>query len=165
LFRPGQGLRLNKGALCAGSAAQSQRLHGLIASCVAPELGAARGGLLCIARPEGKPLSLLVAPLGSAEAPLQPEPAAVAIIFVTVSGETFTPRAEQFRTLFNLTNAEAAFAVEILQGDGIDAAAERLSISRSTARTHLSRLFEKTGTRRQAELVRVLMQVNLQLRA
>jgi hypothetical protein len=31
------------------------------------------------------------------------------------------------------------------------------SISRATARTHLSRIFDKTGTRRQAELVRVLI--------
>jgi DNA-binding CsgD family transcriptional regulator len=56
-----------------------------------------------------------------------------------------------------MTPAEAGFAIEILSGDGIQAAADRLSISRSTARTHLSRIFDKTGTRRQAELVRVLI--------
>jgi DNA-binding CsgD family transcriptional regulator len=42
-------------------------------------------------------------------------------------------------------------------GDGIQAGADRLSISRAIARTHLSRVFQKTGTGRQAELVRLLM--------
>jgi DNA-binding CsgD family transcriptional regulator len=52
--------------------------------------------------------------------------------------------------------AEAALALEIVKGDGRDAAAARLGISLSTARTHLSRIFEKTGAGRQAELVVLL---------
>jgi DNA-binding CsgD family transcriptional regulator len=35
--------------------------------------------------------------------------------------------------------------------------AERLGISFATARTHLSRIFEKTGVHRQAELVRLVL--------
>jgi DNA-binding CsgD family transcriptional regulator len=58
---------------------------------------------------------------------------------------------------YSLTAAEARFALEILAGDGIQAAADRLGISKATARTHLSRIFAKTGTRRQAELVRMLI--------
>ena len=56
-------------------------------------------------------------------------------------------------------------AREILQGDGIQATAERLGISPATARTHLLEVFQKTGTSRQAELVRVLLQQNLPKRA
>ena len=59
-----------------------------------------------------------------------------------------------------MTPAEAGFAVEILKGDGIQAAADRLAISLATARTHLSRIFDKTGVRRQAELVRLLISVS-----
>lgn len=59
-----------------------------------------------------------------------------------------------------MTPAEAGCAVEILKGDGIQAAADRLSISQATARTHLSRIFDKTGVRRQAELVRLLISVS-----
>jgi len=35
--------------------------------------------------------------------------------------------------------------------------ASRLGISLATARTHLAHVFDKTGTRRQAELVRLLL--------
>ena len=65
----------------------------------------------------------------------------------------------QLRRRFGLTKAEAAFALEIAKGDGIQASADRLGVSLSTARTHLARIFEKTDTRRQAELVRLLMAV------
>jgi DNA-binding CsgD family transcriptional regulator len=53
---------------------------------------------------------------------------------------------------FGLTDAESGVAAEILKGDGRLAAARRLGISDTTAKTHLSNIFEKTGTRRQAEL-------------
>lgn len=47
-----------------------------------------------------------------------------------------------------------------MAGTGIQAAADRLQISRSTGRTHLARIFEKTGTHRQAELVHLMLQRN-----
>jgi DNA-binding CsgD family transcriptional regulator len=59
---------------------------------------------------------------------------------------------------------QAAFAREIARGDGIDAAAARLGVSRATARAHLSAVFAKTKTARQAELVRVLLRCVLDLR-
>lgn len=64
---------------------------------------------------------------------------------------------EHLQQCFGLTPAEAAFAVEIAKGDGKPAAAERRGISFATARTHLSNIFEKTGTHRQAELIRLLL--------
>jgi DNA-binding CsgD family transcriptional regulator len=47
---------------------------------------------------------------------------------------------------------EAAVAIEIAHGDGLQSVAEKLGIGTSTARTHLQHAFEKTGTRRQAQL-------------
>ncbi len=66
-------------------------------------------------------------------------------------------RAADFRQRFGLTGAEAALAVEMLAGDGRAAAAARCGISINTARTHLMRIFEKTGANRQAELVNLLL--------
>lgn len=60
------------------------------------------------------------------------------------------------RQRFGLTRAEAILALEICKGDGREAAARRCGISVSTAHTHLNRIFSKTGTRRQAELVHLL---------
>ena len=67
------------------------------------------------------------------------------------------PSGRQLRDQFGLTTAEATFALEIIQGQGLKACAKRLKISEPTARTHLQRIFEKTGTRRQAELVRLVL--------
>jgi DNA-binding CsgD family transcriptional regulator len=49
-------------------------------------------------------------------------------------------------------------AIEVLNGGGLKAVAARLGIAPTTARTHLTSIFNKTGTRRQAELVRILLQ-------
>ena len=87
-------------------------------------------------------------------------PQPMAVIFVNDPDKNNRPTVVQLREKFGMTPAEAGFAVEILNGDGIQAAADRLSISKATARTHLSRIFDKTGTRRQAELVRVLLSTN-----
>ena len=59
---------------------------------------------------------------------------------------------------FGFTPAEAVFALEIIKGDGRQATADRLGITVGTARSHLSRIFDKTGVRHQAELVRLLLQ-------
>ena len=40
----------------------------------------------------------------------------------------------------------------------ISEVADELEITLNTARTHLKQVFEKTGTKRQAELVRLLLQ-------
>lgn len=46
--------------------------------------------------------------------------------------------------------------MEIARGGGLQAAADELQISLTTARTHLQHVFEKTETQRQAELVRLV---------
>jgi DNA-binding CsgD family transcriptional regulator len=60
------------------------------------------------------------------------------------------------RGKFGLTIAETWLASEILKGYGRKAAARRRGISDATAKAQLSSIFVKTGTHRQAELVRLL---------
>jgi DNA-binding CsgD family transcriptional regulator len=151
-------LRQNKGRLHANSTAETATLHAVIAKCAETRTQPQQSGFVSLRRQLGRsPLSLLVAPL-PVEASwglLASQP--MAVIFVNDPDKNNKPAAVQLREKFGMTPAEAGFAVEILNGDGIQAAADRLSISRATARTHLSRIFDKTGTRRQAELVRVLI--------
>jgi len=64
---------------------------------------------------------------------------------------------ENLRTLFELTPAEARLGRLLIRGLTIDEAAADLGVSRNTLRTHLRSLFFKTGTTRQAELVRALL--------
>ena len=61
-------------------------------------------------------------------------------------------------TIYGLTRGEAALAARLVQGKSIESAADELCISPHTARTHLKRIFMKTDTHRQPELVlRILM--------
>ncbi|UJJ31540.1 helix-turn-helix transcriptional regulator [Halopseudomonas maritima] len=61
------------------------------------------------------------------------------------------------KELFNFTPAETALALELANGLSLEEAAENLGIMRNTARAHLRAIFSKTGVRRQAELVRVML--------
>ncbi len=55
--------------------------------------------------------------------------------------------------LYGLTRGEATLVKHLVQGKSIEDAAAELFISPHTARTHLKRIFMKTDTHRQTELV------------
>ena len=63
---------------------------------------------------------------------------------------------ERIRTRFGLTGAEARLAARLATGEALEQAADTLGISRETARTQLKRIFLKTDTHRQGELVALL---------
>lgn len=58
--------------------------------------------------------------------------------------------------LWNLSLAEANIALQLSRGEALAEAANTLKITRNTARNHLQRIFSKTGTSRQSELVALL---------
>jgi DNA-binding CsgD family transcriptional regulator len=154
LFAAGA-LRLRERVVHAQAAPDTAVLHGMIAAC-ADTSQLDGGGYVAAARAEGRPLSLLViASRVAVEWLPQEQPAA--IIFITDPDRGTVPDAVQLQRQFGLTPAESRFVVEILRGDGIAASAERLGILPGTARTHLHRVLAKTGTRRQADLVRLVL--------
>lgn len=63
------------------------------------------------------------------------------------------------RTIFGLSEGQMSLAHRIVQGDNLIAASEELGISKNTVRTHLSRIYEKTGVNSQTALVRTLLSV------
>jgi DNA-binding CsgD family transcriptional regulator len=63
------------------------------------------------------------------------------------------------QAIYHLTPAEAEVALRVLRGHGLQSVADELRVSLSTVRVHLQRVFEKTGTHRQAELVRRLIEI------
>lgn len=58
---------------------------------------------------------------------------------------------------FNLTPAEARVAARLCAGDALKHIAKENKLSLNTVRTQLRSVFEKTGTNRQADLVRLLI--------
>ncbi|MEZ4394893.1 MAG: PAS domain-containing protein [Polyangiales bacterium] len=80
---------------------------------------------------------------------------------VTVLARDTSPQGrrveELLRTVFSLTPTEARLAFAIAEGSTPAEASELLGMSVLTARTHLKRIFDKTSTTRQAELVRLVL--------
>jgi DNA-binding CsgD family transcriptional regulator len=152
--------------LCDGRlavAGSPDALQKLVASCARRSVGiGGPGGELKVPRdlPQS-PLHVTVAPLRSdtrlPDVPWIGFGSPVAIVTVTDRDRDRRRRQMNLRRRFDLTFTEAALAAEILKGDGRKAAARRCGISDATAKTHLSNIFEKTGTHRQAELVRCLL--------
>lgn len=66
------------------------------------------------------------------------------------------PSVEQLRDYYGLTNAQASVTVALWGGTGIIEAADKLSISVNTARTHLRAIYEKVGVKSHAELMAIL---------
>jgi DNA-binding CsgD family transcriptional regulator len=63
--------------------------------------------------------------------------------------------------LYGLTSAEAKVLTALIEsGGGVAAIASALGLSRSTVKTHLEKLFRKTGMRRQAGLVMLVAGFN-----
>ena len=69
-------------------------------------------------------------------------------------------RLEQAARLFELSPAQMRVSELILEGLDLPQVADRLDISPSTAKTHLSRIFDKTGARSQPALVARLLGVS-----
>lgn len=67
------------------------------------------------------------------------------------------PSIEMLGELYKLTVAEARLAQLIAKGNSLQEAASFLDITENTARTHLKRIFSKTDTGRQAELMAILL--------
>ena len=81
-----------------------------------------------------------------------PEPGA--ILFISDSEAGTTPPIERIRVVYGLTPAEARLTSLLVKGASIATAAEQLEVSQNTAKFHLKAVFEKTGVRRQSQLVR-----------
>lgn len=67
------------------------------------------------------------------------------------------PSLELLRVLFRLTPAEASLLQALAQGRRVEEHAQDRNVSVATVRTQLAHLFRKTGTNRQAELVRLAL--------
>jgi DNA-binding CsgD family transcriptional regulator len=102
-------------------------------------------------------LMVLVFPLRP-QAPWTRHYRPAAMVFVSDPERGTALRNEHLREQFNLTETEASLALHIVAGRGLQAAADRMNIGVSTARTHLAHVFAKTKTHRQAELVRLILQ-------
>lgn len=65
----------------------------------------------------------------------------------------------RLRQSFDLTEAEARLALHVATGSSLKEFADARGVSRNTVRNQLQIVFQKTGVRRQANLVRLLQDI------
>jgi DNA-binding CsgD family transcriptional regulator len=155
------GLSLERDGLHVWDPQEALALRDLLARASVPEPPDPVGAL-GISRPSGlRSLEVLVRPLGDREE-WSPEPG-VATLLVN-DPEAPTEGSEGIlRELFGLTPAEAALCRALMNGHSLAESSGRLGITRETARSRLKAVFAKTGTARQADLVRRLLTTPIRL--
>lgn len=85
--------------------------------------------------------------------------AAAVAIFIREVGQAGVVPAELFVRRYGITPSECRVLLLMVQGHAARDVADALGVSITTIKTHLSRLLQKTGTKRQTELVRLAMTV------
>jgi DNA-binding CsgD family transcriptional regulator len=78
------------------------------------------------------------------------------IIFLCNPARPLNATEHLLRDLYQFTAAEARLVLELVNGRSMEEASERLNITANTARSHLKKIFSKTQTNKQGEIVRLV---------
>lgn len=108
---------------------------------------------LCLPRSGHLPLTLSVAPFMLSGSGGEGKPCA---IIMARDPETVTASAQVLQQLFELTPAEAAVSRALAAGASLEDIAAATGVSVNTVKTHLHRVYGKTCTRRQGELIALI---------
>ncbi len=84
-------------------------------------------------------------------------PAAIAAVCIIDPDRRSSAMADELLRAYGLTQSESHLALQIVAGLSLADAAARMNVSTQTARTYLKQAFWKTGTHRQADLVRCVL--------
>ena len=166
ILRHGDGLSINKTerttlpSISSSSKALTRAIRQALE--VAGGTAAQLQGTVQILRPSGLP------PYFAQVTPLPPssfvawdstDSGARALLQIVDMESRATGQAEQLRSIFSLTAAEAKVAVLVGCGYSVPETARILALSPNTVKTHTARLLSKTGVRSQAAFARLMASV------
>lgn len=150
------GLRIKAQRLQADDAGGNRALAAAIAQATGAE--GRRGEWLAVRRKRhAQPLVVSILPARAEQAPQRAGDGPLALVILQDMARRPLPRGAALRKMYGLTPAEARLAEALLDNQTVESYALSAQVSRNTVRSHLASLFAKTGTRRQAELLRMLM--------
>jgi DNA-binding CsgD family transcriptional regulator/PAS domain-containing protein len=155
----GDGIRVSADGIVALRKQDHDRLQSLIARVFAAVTspGACPGGVMRVLRPSGKrPYAIVVAPVSRRYPALSMLRPAVCIMITDPDTQRPLP-SQRVQAAFGLTAAEARLASLLASGAELRSAAAELKITYGTARARLAEIFQKTETRRQGELIKLLL--------
>ncbi len=155
-------IRIAQGRLQLASAQASNALADAIARCAErlDQLGQ-RGISIPARMKDGRPFVAHVLPIRGEETRRRLEQRAIAAVFIARSETAPQMPAAALALLYDVTPAETRVFELMVEGLALKEIAEKLGVSITTVRTHVGRLFQKTGTSRQAELVALMSRLTL----
>ncbi|MGB9061408.1 MAG: helix-turn-helix transcriptional regulator [Pseudolabrys sp.] len=158
LMDTGDLLRVLHGRLTASDAQVDQTLqNAIIAAATAEEETGGKGGAVSLRGHGGERYVAHVLPLSAS---VRHNPGvgsrAVAALFVRKAELETAPPSEVIGKTYKLTPTELRVLLAIVNVGGVRQVAGNLGVADTTVKTHLGRLFEKTGVSRQADLVKLV---------
>ncbi|WP_198370442.1 helix-turn-helix transcriptional regulator [Roseomonas rosulenta] len=152
--------RLLDGRLTARAPGATAALRGAIGRATEADGAIGRQGIgVPLGDPLDSPALAHVLPLARGEVRRGLVSEAAAAVFVTDAARRTVPDLAAVAAQFALTPAETRLLALLAGGAALADAAAALGIAGTTAKTHLARIFSKTGTTRQAELVALALQL------
>jgi DNA-binding CsgD family transcriptional regulator/PAS domain-containing protein len=165
MFAAGSPVLSERGELRANLPGTTTALKAAIAKCADYEAGIGAAGIGVPAPQADGELALIhVLPLASGDFRAHIAPRASAALFITSAVDGVGVRAAPLAELFNLSPAETRTLECLIAGDTPAEVAATLDVSITTVRTHLARIFDKTGTARQADLIRLATKLSPPIR-
>jgi DNA-binding CsgD family transcriptional regulator/PAS domain-containing protein len=148
-----------KGILQAKLSSTTSELHAALAIATRDEPGTSRtGAAIRLTGPAMPPVFAHVLPLTGSDVRTRLEPAAVAAVFIGAPLDE-QDGAAMAAAAFGLTPAETRVLKNLLAGRTLAETAAELGVTRSTANAHLDHIFVKTGVTRQADLIRLAIEL------
>jgi DNA-binding CsgD family transcriptional regulator len=155
-------IRSDRGALALPSTTSNAALERAVLQALNDEAAmGGRGIAIPVRRAEGEPCLVHVLPLRRGEVRRGIDPQAAAAVFIAPATSPGRMPADALALLYDLTPAETRVFELTTAGMTPAEVGEHLGIARSTAKTHLLRVFEKTGCKRQADLGRLAARLSL----
>ena len=158
LLSDGRVLRVSRGRLACGDTKANLDLQAILAAAALGDCAIGTKGIPLPTAPNmPEPFVAHVLPLAAGERRRAAvHHAATAAVFVQKAAiEAFSPP-EVMAEVFKLTMTELRVLFAIVEVGGVPEVAQVLGIAPSTVRTHLARVYEKTGVARQADLVKLV---------
>jgi DNA-binding CsgD family transcriptional regulator len=156
-LRGGNFLRSVGGRLVASDPLVDHGLRETVAAAASGdrEIGS-RGIAVPVSTRDGERYVAHVLPLASGERHRAGPSAATAALFVRKAALERALPPEVIGKTYNLTPAELRVLLGVVDIGGVPEIATAFGVAETTVKTHLGRLFEKTGTGRQADLVKLV---------
>jgi len=157
LLTRSEGIRRSGSAILACDMETSIRLQTLVQRVLDMDDGSIEPlapGLLLLPR-QGK--TALVATVTRIALGGDAAPPGIAAVCIIDPDRRSSAMAEELLRAYGLTQSESHLALQIVAGLSLTDAAARMNVSTQTARTYLKQAFWKTGTHRQADLVRCVL--------